>query len=323
MKKKLLLLICLVAIVCFSVPAYALNKAVTIDSASATKTTVVVKGTTEALAVTMQLRDDSDNIIAMITAGTNSGAFDISLNNLSLTPGTSYTVYVADYEGGNWTTEVVTVSGYDIVVTNDGNGTATSNVAAAGAGTTITLTATPKDGYVFKAWEVVSGSITLADKNAASTTFVMPSSDVEVKATFEKDAATTEDGYNIVVVNDGNGTATSNITAAGAGTTITLIATPKDGYVFKAWEVVSGSITLADKNAASTTFVMPSSDVEVKATFEKDAAAGDTSKDPTDKTNSGSVKTGDNAAFTAAIIILVASLLGFVILLMKKRRTNL
>ena len=61
---------------------------------------VVVKGTTEALAVTMQLRDDSDNIIAMITAGTTSGAFDISLNNLSLTPGTSYTVYVADYEGG-------------------------------------------------------------------------------------------------------------------------------------------------------------------------------------------------------------------------------
>lgn len=200
---------------------------------------VVVKGTTEALAVTMQLRDDSDNIIAMITAGTTSGAFDISLNNLSLTPGTSYTVYVADYEG-DWTTEVVTVSGYDIVVTNDGNGTATSN-----------------------------------------------------------------------------------ITAAGAGTTITLTATPKDGYVFKAWEVVSGSITLADKNAASTTFVMPSSDVEVKATFEKDAAAGDTSKDPTDKTNSGSVKTGDNAALTAAIIILVASLLGFVILLMKKRRTNL
>ena len=87
---------------------------------------------------------------------------------------------------GDWTTEVVTVSGYDIVVTNDGNGTATSNVTAAGAGTTITLTATPKDGYVFKAWEVVSGSITLADKNAASTTFVMPSSDVEVKATFEK-----------------------------------------------------------------------------------------------------------------------------------------
>lgn len=189
MKKILSLLIGLFAIVCFSVPAYALNKAVTIDSASATKTTVVVKGNTEALAVTMQLRDDSDNIIAMITEGTTSGAFEISLNNLSLTPGASYTVYVADYEGGNWTTKVVTVPGYNIVVSDDGNGTATSNVAAAGAGTKITLTATPKEGYVFKAWEVVSGSITLADKNAASTTFTMTSSDVKIKATFAKDAA--------------------------------------------------------------------------------------------------------------------------------------
>lgn len=256
MKKILTFLMGLFVIVCASTPTFALNKNVTITSATATRDTVVVKGSTEALAVTVQVRDSSDNIIAMVTEGTTSGTYEAKIDSLSLTPGADYTVYVADYEGGNWTTEVVTVSGYNIVVTNDGNGTATSNVAAAGAGTKITLTATPKEGYVFKAWEVVSGSITLADKNAASTTFVMPSSDVKVKATFVKDAAASD------VSKD-----------------------PTD------------KTTVSEPNPADQT--------------------------PTSQTNSGSVKTGDNAALTAAIIMLVASLLGFVTLLMKKRRINL
>ena len=37
--------------------------------------------------------------------------------------------------------------------------------------------------------------------------------------------------------------------------------------MFDKWEVVSGSITLADANSATTTFTMPAGEVSVKATY--------------------------------------------------------
>ena len=168
--------------------------------------------------------------------------------------------------------------------------------------------------------------------NVEEGTYVVKVADYEGGAfeskTVTVTAPTTK--YTVSVTADDNGRATASVTEAVAGTKITLTATPKEGYVFKAWEVVSGSITLADKNAASTTFVMPGSDVKVKATFVKDAAASDATKTPTDKTpvsqsnstKSDGAKTGDNVALTALIIMLATSLLGFVTLLIKKRRIN-
>ena len=53
-------------------------------------------------------------------------------------------------------------------------------------GTTVTLTAgAAPSGKVFDKWEVVSGGITLADANSATTTFTMPASAVSVKATYK------------------------------------------------------------------------------------------------------------------------------------------
>lgn len=78
-----------------------------------------------------------------------------------------------------------TVSGWDITVTNDGGGTASADLTASLAGETVTLTATPKDGYEFDKWEVISGGAELADATAATTAFAMPKADVEVKAVFQ------------------------------------------------------------------------------------------------------------------------------------------
>ena len=51
---------------------------------------------------------------------------------------------------------------------------------------TVTLTAgAAPSGKVFDKWEVVSGGITLADANSATTTFTMPASAVSVKATYK------------------------------------------------------------------------------------------------------------------------------------------
>ena len=58
------------------------------------------------------------------------------------------------------------------------------------------------------------------------------------------------------------------ITKATMGTTVTLTANAApSGKVFDKWEVVSGGITLADANSATTTFTMPASAVSVKATY--------------------------------------------------------
>ena len=72
---------------------------------------------------------------------------------------------------------------HTITVTTEGNGTASASPAKAAAGTEITLTATPNTGYHFKEWQVISGNVTIKDDK-----FLMPDSNVEVKAIFEEDA---------------------------------------------------------------------------------------------------------------------------------------
>ena len=233
------------------------------------------------------------------------------------------------------------------------NVTVTGGTASVGAGTpitkatmgtTVTLTAgAAPTGKVFDKWEVVSGGITLADANSATTTFTMPASAVSVKATYKTTPVTT---YNLTTqVNGGHGTISASKTGLTAGSTETITFNPEVGYeidtvtvngtatsvsgntlnvtmnenktvvvtykaieynitvtdgkatigagseiskaaegtavtltanaapsgkVFDKWEVVSGGITLADANSATTTFTMPASAVSVKATY-KDA----------------------------------------------------
>ena len=230
------------------------------------------------------------------------------------------------------------------------NVTVTGGTASVGAGTPITkatmgttVTLTPgaaPSGKVFDKWEVVSGGITLADANSATTTFVMPASAVSVKATYKTTPVTT---YNLTTqVNGGHGTISASKTGLTAGSTETITFNPEVGYeidtvtvngtatsvygntlnvtmnenktvvvtykaieynitvtdgkatigagseiskaaegtavtltanaapsgkVFDKWEVVSGGITLADANSATTTFTMPASAVSVKATY--------------------------------------------------------
>ena len=80
-------------------------------------------------------------------------------------------------------TETAPISKYTVTVSTDGNGTAKADKTSAAAGTVVTLTATPKSGYHFKQWQVVTGGVTIKDNK-----FTMPAGNVEVKAIFEKNA---------------------------------------------------------------------------------------------------------------------------------------
>ena len=150
---------------------------------------------------------------------------------------------------------------HTVTVTNDGNGTASASSTSATAGTEITLTTTPNEGYHFKEWQVISGNVTIKDDK-----FLMPDSNVEIKAIFEKDAPPTPTEYTVTVTSSGNGTASASPSKAVAGAEITLSATPDKGYHLKEWQVISGNVTIKDDK-----FLMPDSNVEIKAIFEKDA----------------------------------------------------
>ena len=172
---------------------------------------------------------------------------------------------------------------YTITVTSGGNGTASASHAKAVVGTEITLTATPKTGYHLKEWQVISGGVTIKDNK-----FLMPSANVEVKAIFEKDAPPAPTEFTITVKTDGNGTASASHAKAVVGTEIILTATPKTGYHFKEWQVISGGVTIENNK-----FTMPSANVEVKAIFEKDAPPA-----PTEFTIT--VTSGDNGTASAS-----------------------
>ncbi len=172
---------------------------------------------------------------------------------------------------------------FTITVKTDGNGTASTSHAKAVVGTEIRLTATPKEGYHFKEWQVISGNVTIKDNK-----FTMPDGNVEVKAIFEKDAPPAPTEFTITVKTDGNGTASASHAKAVVGTEIILTATPKTGYHFKEWQVISGGVTIKDNK-----FLMPSANVEVKAIFEKDAPPA-----PTEYTIT--VTSGDNGTASAS-----------------------
>ena len=175
--------------------------------------------------------------------------------------GDSYTVLVDTEIKALWENSVITPTTYTVTVSNDGNGTASASHAKAAAGTEITLTATPNTGYHFKEWQVINGGVTIKDDK-----FLMPNDNVEIKAIFEKDASPAPTEFTITVKTDGNGTASASYAKAIVGTEIILTATPNTGYHFKEWQVMSGGMTIKDNK-----FIMPDTNVEIKAIFEEDA----------------------------------------------------
>ena len=150
---------------------------------------------------------------------------------------------------------------YTVTVTNDGNGTASASPAKAVAGAEITLTAMPNEGYYFKEWQVISGGVSIKNNK-----FTMPNNNVEVKAIFEEDTPPAPTEHTVTVTSGGNGTASASPAKAVAGAEITLSATPDKGYHLKEWQVISGGVSIKDNK-----FLMPDSNVEVKAIFEEDA----------------------------------------------------
>lgn len=110
--KKILLMIMLA--LCLTVlPAIqseAKDQPVTISEAVMTTDSASVSGTTDALAVMLRITDASDNILVMQSFPVSAdGSFEAKIEDVTYADG-EYKVSVADYEGGTWATETVTVT---------------------------------------------------------------------------------------------------------------------------------------------------------------------------------------------------------------------
>ena len=139
---------------------------------------------------------------------------------------------------------------------NGGTGTMADVTGVSGEYTLPANGFTAPGGKQFKAWSVGGVEKAAGDK-------ITVTANTTVTAVWEAIE------YNVTVtggtVSVGAGTP---ITKATMGTTVTLTANAApSGKVFDKWEVVSGDITLADVNSATTTFTMPASAVSVKATY--------------------------------------------------------
>ena len=152
------------------------------------------------------------------------------------------------------------VTTYNLTTQVNGlHGTISASKTGLTAGSTETITFNPEVGYEIDT-VTVNGTATSVSGNTLNVTM---NENKTVVVTYKAIEYT-------ITITDGKATvgAGTPITKATMGTTVTLTANAApSGKVFDKWEVVSGGITLADANNATTTFTMPASAVSVKATY--------------------------------------------------------
>ena len=133
------------------------------------------------------------------------------------------------------------------------NGNISVSPTSATVGTKITIYVNPSEGYRLK--QIDSSP----NVNINNNQFTMPAQNVTLTPVFEQIEVQT---YAITVGTSEHGTATASHTSASAGTTITMTATPGQGYVLKSYA------TQPFVSVVNGQFVMPSSPITVTPIFD-------------------------------------------------------
>lgn len=214
------------------------------------------------------ITDASGNSVASTALGIDAYSSTITVTvNQSLN-------FLAQYEGVQYNLNVK-------------KGSADYQSAVAGTVVTITADDAP-DGKEFDYWEVQSGNVSLSNAYRESTTFVMPASDVTVKAHY------TVTEYLVEVE---NGSSDQDFYEMNESVTVSSDY-PASGKEFDRWGVVSGNVSFADSSRWQTSFTMPGSDVQVRATY-KDGPSAD-SNAILEIVAGGEYYIGDTIRFTAS-----------------------
>jgi len=253
----------------------------------------VVKDTTVDVLSGVTATDDVDGAV---TVTASPSTIDTS------TLGTTTVTYTATDTAGNTatTTATFTVVESAVPVTGVTLDKATLDLTAGGATGTLVATVAPANATNKNVtWSssdtsiatVVNGAVTPLSTGTATITVKTEDGNFEATCTVTVAAVT----YAVTLETDGNGTASASPATAEAGAEITLTASPSSGYVFKKWQVVSGSVTISGNK-----FTMPAENVTVKAIFEE-ASIPITITSVTVSPSSTSVEKGGTQTFTAIV----------------------
>jgi hypothetical protein len=169
----------------------------------------------------------------------------------------------AMWQSGDWRSQISAAHGHDV-----------------------SIRATPRSGYRFVRWEVVSGGIELFVNNYGEFDeydfFVMPSRTVSIRAVFEPNSTsqntvtvqTNDASWGTASASRHTGTWATQIDASN-NSTVLLRATPRDGYRFVRWDVISGNANIEYSSVTSRySFIMPNRNVTVRAIFEPTQVIG-------------------------------------------------
>ncbi len=155
-----------------------------------------------------------------------------------------------------------------MTVTSTTGGTITvpaSSPIVVGHGVATTITAVVTSGYTFTGWTVVSGSgVSIANPSVLSTTVTLTSGNAVVRANFILNT------YQLTVTSTAGGAITAPSTSPatvnhGVATVITVNASV--GYTFTGWTILSGTASIANLSALSTTATLTSGNATVRANF--------------------------------------------------------
>ena len=176
---------------------------------------------------------------------------------------------------------------YSITVTD---GTATLDMATYQTEVTVAANA-PATGKEFDKWVVTGMTLSDAELAKATLTFKMPASNVTMEATY-KDVVYT------VTVTEG----TASATTAKYQEEVTITANPApSGKVFDKWTCETAGVTIefASATSSTTTFVMPASEIKIKAHFRNEGTAPSVEIKVEGGTGAGTYTQGESVTVTA------------------------
>lgn len=152
---------------------------------------------------------------------------------------------------------------YTLSFQNDGHGSSTpSTPQTVDSGAATSISATPTTGYTFSHWGVISGSPSITNVNSASTTVTLSSGNATIEAYF-----TIVQSQLTVDVSGVGSTSPSGTVTVNYGASTSITATPTNNYTFITWEVTSGSATIRNLSALSTSVTLTEGNATIRADF--------------------------------------------------------
>jgi hypothetical protein len=133
-------------------------------------------------------------------------------------------------------------------------------------GDTITVTATPAEGYHFLGWSIAPGYTSLVTDNPLTLTVT---GDLAIIAYFEADSMPETTRYTVTVIADEGGSVDpAGVRIVDSASTVTVTATPAEGYLFAGWSIEPGHDSIVTANPLTVTVT---SDLTITAHFEADS----------------------------------------------------